>query len=154
MVRLAPLVIVSILALGSSSCMMDAFQNKKLEGSFSSTNEKLGDWTLAPSSCVHGKERGFEGIAFGFDGGKVKEIRLDSAVEGNNLIEVHMADKAGTVYRALEPECENISGEINQSNVTINDRHMFRLTGYIEFQCSKDGLRGRADFEGCLPQTL
>lgn len=145
-------------ALMSSGCKdlmsMDAFKNVKVEGTFTSTNPELGEWTVAPTSCVDGKERGFEGMAFGFDEGAVKELRVDSALEGHNIVEVHMADKAGTVYRALEPDCETITGSVTRSNVTINDRHMFRLVGNLEFRCSKDGLEGRADFDGCLPQTL
>jgi len=137
-----------------AGCVMDAFQNKVIEGSFTSSREKFGEWDIAPVSCVDGKERGFEGIAFGFGPGPIHEIRRDSAQEGNNTIELHMADTDATVYRVFEPQCTTLTGDIHRSNVTINNRHMFRLVGAVEFDCPEAGIRGRATFDGCLPQTL
>jgi hypothetical protein len=136
-----------------SETFTGSFKNKKLESNFKSTSEKLGTWEAKAISCVHGKERGFEGMAFGFDANSpVEAIHLDTARNGDNVVEVRLADESGTRLRLRERDCEVITGSIKQSNVTLNDRHMFRLTGQIEFRCP--GLSGQAEFEGCLPQTL
>ncbi len=133
---------------------MDAFRNVKVEGLVVSTSQEFGEWSLAPVSCVDGKERGFEGIALGFGPGPLHELRLDGSQEGNNIVELHMADTQATVYRVFEPQCTTITGSIRRSNVTINGRHMFRLVGDIAFDCPEHGIRGNASFDGCLPQTL
>lgn len=151
------LALVMIAGLGGASsggCVMDSFRNVKVEGLVVSTNPEFGEWSVAPVSCVDGKERGFEGIALGFGPGPLYELRLDGAQEGNNIVELHMADTQATVYRVFEPQCSTISGGITRSNVSINGRHMFRLVGTIEFDCPEHGLRGNAIFDGCLPQTL
>lgn len=158
MKQLPLLFLVFLLSTSLGGCakeFSESFTNKKLESTFRSTNETLGNWESKAITCVHGKERGFEGIAFGFDAeSPVEAIHLDTARNGDNVVEVRLADDSGTRLRVRERDCEVITGSIKQSNVTINNRHMFRLSGQIEFKCPKRGLSGRAEFEGCLPQTL
>src|SRR5262245_7814939 len=82
------------------------FEHKSLQGSVRSTNKELGTWNLSPTGCVAGRELGFEGIAFQFAAGSpVEEIRVDSAREGDNVVEVRLADRKGTHYRVREREC-------------------------------------------------
>jgi hypothetical protein len=156
--KLFPTLFAALLLSTLAGCpkeFSESFKNKKLESTFKSTNEKLGTWEAKAVTCVHGKERGFEGLAFGFDAeSPVEAIHLDTARNGDNVVEVRLADETGTRLRVRERDCEVITGSIKQSNVSINNRHMFRLTGNIEFRCPKHGLSGQAEFEGCLPQTL
>jgi hypothetical protein len=129
--------------------------NRSLTGTFRSTNAKLGAWTLSPAHCVSGRERGFVGVAFDFaPGSPVEEIRLDAAREGDNVVEVRLADRAGTVYRVRERECEAITGRTEQSNITLNGRPLLRLVGNNHFACAAQGLYGDATYDGCLPTDL
>src|SRR5688572_1025581 len=62
------------------------FNNAKLEGSFSASGGKLGEWTVTPSRCLDGKERGFEGMLFVFEDGPVRELRLDTTRKKQNVV--------------------------------------------------------------------
>lgn len=131
------------------------FQNTALSGSFTSSNQKLGEWTLTPSQCLAGRELGFQGIAFLFGAGEpVEDIRIDTARWGDNIVEVRLADRSGTTYRVREAECKVIEGTIVKKNVSLNGRPMHRLNGDINFECPDHGLSGKASFSGCLPETL
>jgi hypothetical protein len=130
----------------------DPFVNKSLKGTFHSTNKELGEWTLTPSACLSGRDRGFEGIAFLFPaGGPVEEIRVDTARQGDNVVEVRLADRKGTVTRFRERECQVMSGAIEQANIEIG-RPMVHLKGNTRFSCPAQGLSGDAEFDGCLPR--
>lgn len=131
------------------------FENSQLEGQFESSNETLGSWTVSPSRCVDGRELGFDGIAFFFPAGSpVASIRIDTARDGDNVIEVHLDDRNGTTYRVHEAECETIDGSSAATHVEINHRRMFRLKGKIHYACPKHGIDGWARFSGCLPESL
>ena len=147
------LILVLLLTCGFTGCRTSAFKNVLLEGTFESSSEKYGEWSLSPVSCVDGGERGFDGIAFGFADGPIRELRLDGAQEGNNIVELHMADETATVYRVFERECAEITGVVRSTNVILNGRRMARLTGHIEYDCPQRGIRGQARFDGCLPVT-
>lgn len=151
---LLALVIVTLVGCGNTGNFEDNFKNKKIEGKFNSTNETLGTWEIEPTSCVHGKERGFEGIAFGFgNSSPVQALHIDTARNGDNLVEIRLANSEGTKLLVHEKDCKVITGSIRQSNVTLNDRHMFRMIGSMSFDCPASGISGHAEFDGCLPQT-
>jgi len=138
-----------------SSEISGSFRNEPVQGRFRSTNDAVGTWDLAPQECVAGRERGFEGIAFVFGAGDpVEEIRLDTARQGDNVVEVRLADREGPVHRVREAECDEIGGRIDRTNVELNGRHMLRLEGNVRFDCPEHSLSGRASFSGCLPETL
>ncbi|MCA9671570.1 MAG: hypothetical protein KC503_38495 [Myxococcales bacterium] len=145
-----------IMRLFSSAGMMSAFKNKKIEGSFSSKNNKtVGSWTLAPKACVAGKERGFHGMAFSFaPEAPVDEVRLHMRGNGRDIVEVRMADEKGTRIRVHERHCKVVTGQVRRSNVTINGRHMYRLSGWVRYDCPRAHIKGKASFDGCLPVTL
>lgn len=127
--------------------------NRSLTGTFRSTNEDLGQWTLHPTACLDGHERGFQGIAFQFPtGSPIEEIRVDTAREGDNVVEVRLADSKGTVFRVRERECAKMDGTIDRTNLEINGRPQYRLKGNTHFSCPKQGLQGDAEYDGCLPQ--
>jgi hypothetical protein len=130
-----------------------SFTNRSLTGTFRSTNKDLGQWTLQPTACLDGHERGFQGIAFQFPiGSPIEEIRVDTAREGDNVVEVRLADSKGTVFRVRERECQKMDGTIDRTNLEINGRPQYRLKGNTHFSCPKQGLQGDAEYDGCLPQ--
>ncbi len=132
-----------------------AFKNRLLEGTFRASSETLGTWTVSPRRCVDGKERGFVGLAYIFAAGDpVDEIRIDTARDGDNVVEVRLADGKGTKLRVRERDCRIITGRITRRNVSINGRHMFRLEGETRFNCPQAKISGEARFDGCLPQEL
>jgi hypothetical protein len=147
-----------LLAVAPTVCRVtdqgeNPFANKSLKGSFHSANKELGEWTLTPGACLSGSERGFEGVAFLFPAGApVEEIHVDTAREGDNVVEIRLADRTGTVARYRERECQVMDGVIDRTNVVVNGRHMFRLKGNTRFSCPAQGLSGSAEFDGCLPQ--
>jgi hypothetical protein len=128
------------------------FNNTTLEGSFSGSGDKLGDWTVTPSGCLDGKERGFEGILFVFEDGPVKELRVDTSRKKHNTISVHLDDAKASVVQLRERDCKVIDGERHVSSRTLNGRNMRRLRGHVRIVCP--GLEGQAKFDGCLPETL
>jgi hypothetical protein len=126
--------------------------NKSLAGRFQSTNERLGRWTLTPTRCLSGIERGMNGLVFVFGNGQpVEEIRVDTAREGDNVVEVRMADRQGSVYRVRERECKVIEGSITTTHITVNGEPIERLVGNMHFSCPAEGLEGTASFDGCIP---
>lgn len=130
------------------------FENTRLEGEFDSSNETLGSWQVSPNRCLDGRELGFEGLAFFFPtGSPVDSIRIDTARDGDNLIEVRLDDRTGTTYRVHEAECEAIDGTSSATHVEINHRRMYRLKGKIHFSCPKHRIEGWASFSGCLPES-
>lgn len=154
-----------LIVIGVSACWLgcknpaakikDQFKNKKIEGTFESSNDKLGTWKISPVKCLYGKERGFQGVWFGFGAGSpVEEIRVDNERKNDNVIEFRLADRSGTIYRVREKECKVITGDLKGTNVSLNDRHMLRLKGNIHFDCPSQKVKGTAEFDGCLPQTL
>lgn len=125
--------------------------NASLEGSFSASG-KLGTWTVTPSSCLDGKERGFEGMLFVFEEGPVKELRVDTSRKKHNLVSLHMDDESSSVVQLRERDCQTIRGEKHVSSRVLNGREMRRLRGSVRIVCP--GLQGQARFDGCLPETL
>ena len=126
---------------------------RSLTGSFHSTNDGLGRWTLSPSACLGGFERGFFGIAFLFPAGSpVEEIRLDATEKEDQVIEIHPSDRKGTVTRFRQRECDAIEADLDQTYVTVGGRRMLHEKGSAHFSCPKLGISGDATFEGCLPQ--
>jgi hypothetical protein len=123
------------------------FSNAKLEGSFTASGGKLGTWTVTPSGCLDGKERGFEGMLFVFEEGPVRELRIDTARKKQNTVSVHLDDESGSVVQLRERECQVISGERHVSNRQLDGRDMRRLRGNVRIVCP--GLKGQARFDGC-----
>jgi hypothetical protein len=129
--------------------------NDPIDGSFRSTGKTLGTWNLVPNGCLDGQERGFEGIVFVFAGGDpIEDIRIDTSRDGDNVVEVRLADQEGTKLRAREGQCRTISGSITRTNVTYNGRPMRRLKGTTRIDCPTLGLTGETRFSGCLPIDL
>jgi hypothetical protein len=128
------------------------FSNTSLQGSFTAKGGKLGTWTVTPSRCLDGKERGFEGMLFVFDEGPVKELRIDTSRKKHNTLSVHLDDESGSVVQLRERDCQSIRGETHVSNRTLNGRPMRRLRGNLRIICP--GLEGQATFDGCLPEIL
>lgn len=126
---------------------------RELVGSFSAGNKELGEWTLAPIGCLDGTERGFKGVVFTFpNGAPVEELRLDNSRDGDNVVEVRLADRHGTVYRVREAECESVTGSVVVEHLEVNGRPMRSIEGEISFACAAQGLKGHATFDGCLPR--
>jgi len=143
-----------IVVIRADRVMDKTSPSKGLVGSFSSTNEQLGIWTLSPTACISGRERGFQGIAFDFPmGGPIEEVRIDVARKGDHVVEVRLADRHGTVYRVRERECETIAGSVDQQHIDVAGRQMVRLRGHTKFACPSQGLKGEATFDGCLPEN-
>lgn len=127
-------------------------QGKEVQASFTSTNKQLGTWSLSATGCLAGVERGFEGVVFTFaNDSPVEEIRVDDARAGDNVVEVRLADKSGTAYRVRERECESIQGRVEAEYIDVNGRPMRQIAGEVSFACAKEGLAGKAVFDGCLP---
>ena len=85
---------VSKISSSTDGAVAETFTNKSLQGTFTSTNNRLGHWTLSPTSCLTGRELGFQGISFQFAvGSPVEEIRLDTARHGDNVVDVRLADR-------------------------------------------------------------
>lgn len=125
-----------------------------LSGSFRlAKGEHRAAWQAMPTTCVDGKERGFEGIAFEFSTGAVTAVRIDTSRAGDNTVEVHFADPGRPPVIAREGDCNRIDGSIRRSNYVLNGRHMYRLTGTIRADCPKQGITGHATFDGCLPMS-
>src|SRR5688572_24001357 len=127
------------------------FSNAELAGSFSASGGKLGDWTITPTGCLDGKERGFEGMLFVFEEGPVRELRIDTTRKRQNVVSVHLDDEKGSVVQLRERDCQVIDGERHVSNRQLNGRDMRRLRGKVRIVCP--GLKGQAKFDGCLPET-
>jgi hypothetical protein len=135
-----------------------AVRNKPLEGTFRSLGPPhepdLGSWQIEPTSCMDGKERGFDGIIFAFRTGPVREIRVDSSRPNDNIVEIRLADANPNPPRFQERDCKKIAGTIRRSSVVLNGRHMYRLAGSFEIDCPEHGLSGTAVFDGCLPSVI
>ena len=128
------------------------FSNTTLEGSFSGSGGKLGTWTLTPTGCLDGKERGFEGMLFVFEDGPVKELRVNASPRKHDSVSVHLNDAKGSVIQLRERDCKVIDGERHMSSRSLNGRNMRRLRGHVRIVCP--GLEGQAKFDGCLPEAL
>jgi hypothetical protein len=128
------------------------FSNASLKGSFTAKGGKLGTWTVTPTRCMDGKERGFEGMLFVFDEGPVKELRIDTSRKKHNTVSVHLDDETGSVVQLRERDCQTLRGEVHASNRTLNGRPMRRLRGNVRIVCP--ALEGQATFDGCLPESL
>jgi hypothetical protein len=123
-----------------------------VKGSFQSTNQELGSWSLTPERCLDGSARSMEGLVFLFGANQpVEEIRIDTTRDGDNVVAVHLADRAGTVFRVREKECSVITGSAERSHQRFNQRPRVRLKGELRFDCPDLGLKGEASFSGCLP---
>jgi hypothetical protein len=121
--------------------------NASLAGSFSASGAKLGTWTVSPSRCLDGHERGFEGVLFVFDEGPVKELRIDTARKKHNTISVHLNDEGGSVVQLRERECQLVSAERRAGSPQSNGRPVRRSRGSVRIVCPQ--LKGQATFDGC-----
>ncbi|MDB4991607.1 MAG: hypothetical protein JWN04_6785 [Myxococcaceae bacterium] len=130
------------------------FINTSLEGSFTSTGGQLGTWTIHPSSCLDGHERGFQGTLLAFDSGPVKELRIETVRKKQKLVSVYLDDEKGSVVQLRAGDCDAVTAETHTSNVELNGLDMRRLRGSLTVSCARAGLTGHAEFDGCLPQTV
>lgn len=131
------------------------FKNVPVEGRFRSTNDTLGHWQLQPVSCLDGSEAGFDGILFHFaSGSPVEQISIDASRDGDNVVEVRLADRSGTKYRVHEHECKEITGQVERTHVSLRGHDMMHVKGWIRYDCPEQGLSGQAKVDGCLPETL
>lgn len=128
-----------------------AARNTQLEGSFTASGGELGAWTVSPSRCLEGKERGFEGVLFMFEDGPVKELRVDLTRKKQSSVSVRLDDEESSLVQLRERDCQVLSGERRVSNRLLNGRNVRRLRGSVRIVCP--GLKGQARFDGCLPET-
>jgi hypothetical protein len=123
-----------------------------VHATFESNNATVGRWKLEAKACLSGPQRGVEGVVFTFaNGSPVEEIRLDNARKGDNVVEVRLADRSGTVYRVRERECELFTSNIEVADLEFVGEILRRSTGSFAFSCPAHGLAGKATFDGCLP---
>ena len=126
--------------------------NKSLSGEFRSTSEEFGSWSLSPVSCEVGRNADFMGMVFRFPvDAPVEEIRIDGRVQGDNVVEIRYPDADATVRRVREADCREISGDTELQNITYNGRPVIRAKGVLVYDCLGGALRGRAEYDGCLP---
>ena len=127
-------------------------RSTQLEGSFTASGGKLGAWTVTPTRCHEGKERGFEGVVFTFEDGPVKQLRVDTTRKKQHSVSVQLDDAKSSVVQLRERECQVLSGERHVSNRQLDGQSVRRLRGSVRIVCP--GLKGQARFDGCLPEAL
>jgi hypothetical protein len=118
-----------------------------LTGSFSASGGKLGTWTVSPSRCLDGKERGFEGLLFVFEDGPVKELRIDTARKSQSTVSVLLGDERASLIKLRERDCQRVSVKRLASNRRQPPKARAVQTGSVLIACAE--LKGQAAFESC-----
>jgi hypothetical protein len=134
--------------------MAGNFENSKLEGQLHLT-APFPELTLHPELCLDGSEQHFTGMVFSFPSrSEIDRILINSAIQNDNFIDVHYQLNKREPVRIYENECDRFDGQLTRKKVSLNDRSMFRVEGWVEIKCEKKGLAFSAQVSGCLPETL
>lgn len=113
---------------------------------------------LRPVACLSGIERGFTGEVYLFDKATpIKEVWLDIATAGDNIVTVHFNDSARAPVVAHERECDYIKGlgETHRywlpvkTGRDIEKREFHSLRGQSKFSCLNKTVEGTFTYNGC-----
>jgi hypothetical protein len=124
-----------------------------IKGSFSANHESVGSWTLQPSKCLSGVERGFRGVVLQFAAGSaIRELRLDDEREGDNVVQFLFFDPNRAPVSIREKDCVEISGQTVLRIWDVNDRRVEEVDqGDLKLDCPPLQLRGHVYYKGCWP---